>query len=58
MHPYRYMAGGKPKDTSKPRSRAKVERMIAGLQKHIDEHPYDDAARKRLANAKLRLRAL
>ena len=58
MHPHRYMAGGKPKDTSQPRSRRKFEKRIAGLERHIEANPSDSEARKRLANAKAKLRAL
>ena len=58
MKPHHYIAGGKKANTAKPRSRAKIERMIAGLERHIEQNPYDDEARKRLTNAKQRLRAL
>ena len=42
IHPRVYYgANGVKKNTSKPRSRLKLERALAGIEKHLEAHPRD-----------------
>jgi len=60
MHPG--VVGGRrvyPKtNTSKPRSRKRLERAIEGWDKHIDNHPRDNMAQKCRSNCQERLNGI
>lgn len=43
-------------NTSKPRSIAKLERALAGLQEHAERHPRDSVTTKRIDNMKNRIK--
>ena len=43
------------KNTCAPRSKARIERAIAGLSRHLENHPNDAAGKVRLGNLKARM---
>lgn len=57
IHP-RVSLRGEKLNTAKPRSRARIERAIAGMDRHIAAHPRDAACRERRANAEARAKSL
>lgn len=65
IHPRNWRVGStylfeerRKSNTCKPRSRKPLERALAGIARHVDNHPRDEEARKRLSNLKTRLAAL
>lgn len=50
IHPrVMYGANGVKKNTAKSRSRRKLERALAGIEKHLEAHPQDGMSRQRIA---------
>lgn len=54
IHP-RVFWHGEKKNTCKPRSKVPLLRAKAGIERHIEYNPNDDAARLRLSNLERRI---
>lgn len=58
IHPRNWplIGSGQLRNTCAPSSLGRrLEKQIAGLERHLSSHPKDDAAKTRLANARHRL---
>jgi ribosomal protein S15P/S13E len=55
IHPRVFYLGGVKKNTCKPRSKVRLVRAKAGIERHIEKHPADAAARQRLSNLERRI---
>lgn len=48
IHP-RARYGGEKSNTAKPRSKVRLERAKAGIQKHLEQHPRDGMSAQRVS---------
>ena len=56
IHPRVFFGhGGVKKNTCKPRSKVRLLRAKAGIEKHIESNPNDSDARQRLSNLERRI---
>ena len=55
IHPRVFYAGGIKKNTCKPRSKVRLLRAKAGIERHLENHPRDVAAQQRLSNLERRI---
>lgn len=53
IHPRVYFSNGVKKNTAAPRSRRKLERALAGIEKHLERHPRDNMSATRLTRIKV-----
>lgn len=53
IHPRAFFGpAGKKKNTAEPRSKKRLERAMAGIQKHLEAHPGDGMSRQRVTAIK------
>jgi hypothetical protein len=53
IHPRSWPGGSREKrNTCNPRSHRKLERALAGIEKHLEQHPHDGVSAARVAKIK------